>query len=324
MNTTLILFLLLMLVATALLAWGIYAAWLAHRSPESERVARRLRDVIGSETRQADITIVKRRLLGATPELDAFLRRLPGTIFLDRMLMQAGASYLVARLLAMCAGTAIAGTAVLALTGLPSLALLPAALALSSLPVLYLLRARQARLALFERQLPDALDMMSRAIRAGHAFPTALKLVCDEAPAPLSEEFKVAFDEVNFGVAMGDALSNLAQRVPSMDLQYFVVAVLIQRETGGNLTELLSSISAVIRDRLKLAGHVRVLSAEGRMSAWVLCLLPFGAGAMMSAINPDIVQVFIADPGGRKLLGAAGFMMLLGVLAIRKIVRIRM
>jgi len=165
---------------------------------------------------------------------------------------------------------------------------------------------------------------MSRAMRAGHAFPTALKLVADEIAAPLGEEFKAAFDEVNFGVAMGDALGNLAQRVPSMDLQYFVVAVLIQRESGGNLTELLSSIANIIRDRHKLAGQVRVLSAEGRISAWVLCLLPFGAGFMMYLANPGTMGVLWTDPGGRKMLYGALGMMLFGVLAIRKIVRIRM
>ena len=192
------------------------------------------------------------------------------------------------------------------------------------LPLLRLTRARDARMVRFERQLPEALDMMSRAMRAGHAFPTALKLVADEVAAPLCEEFRTAFDEVNFGVSMADALNNLAQRVPSMDLQYFVVAVLIQRESGGNLTELLTSISNIIRDRHKLAGQVRVLSAEGRISAWVLGLLPFGAGSMMALANPETMSVLVNDPIGRQLSGAALGMMGFGVLAIRKIVRIRM
>ena len=324
MNITFLLFVVLLFAAVMLLVWGVWTGWQAHRSPEAERIARRLRAVIGNEARQSDITIVKERRLSENPELDVLLRRLPGVRTLDRMLVQAGSKRLVAGLLALCGG-ALALALLLALVlRLPFPGVLAAAAAGAGLPLLRLNRAREARLAQFERQLPDALDMMSRAIRAGHAFPTALKLVADEVAAPLGEEFKAAFDEVNFGVAMGDALGSLAGRVPSMDLQYFVVAVLIQRESGGNLTELLSSISAIVRDRQKLAGQVRVLSAEGRISAWVLCLLPFGAGAMMTAANPQTMSVLWTDPAGRKMLGAAAVMMVVGVLAIRKIVRIRM
>ena len=324
MDFTFLLFVALLFAALVLLMWGVYAGWLAHRSPEAERIARRLRSVIGNETRQSDITIVKERRLSDNPELDALLRRAPVTRRLDRMLMQAGARQLVSGLLAMCAGCALAGLLLALVLRLPGIAVPVLALGAGSLPLMRLARSRDARLAKFELQLPDALDMMSRAMRAGHAFPTALKLVADEMPAPLGEEFKIAFDEVNFGVAMGDALNALAQRLPSMDLQYFVVAVLIQRESGGNLTELLTSISAIIRDRLKLAGTVRVLSAEGRISAWVLCLLPFGAGAMMTLANPDTMSVLVTDPAGRKMLGMAATMMVVGVLAIRKIIRIRM
>jgi tight adherence protein B len=323
MDTTFLLFVVLIFAAVMLLVWGVYTGWQSHRSPEAERVARRLRGVIGGEARVSDVTIVKERRLSTNPELDVLLRRLPGHRVLDRMLLQAGAQYLLAPLLAMCGAGLLAGLLLAAWLRLPAVGLLALALFCAALPLLHLRRARDARLARFERQLPEALDMMSRAMRAGHAFPTALKLVGDEMGAPLGEEFKAAFDEVNFGVAMGDSLNNLAQRVPSMDLQYFVVAVLIQRETGGNLTELLTSISAIIRDRHRLVGQVRVLSAEGRMSAWVLCLLPFGAGFMMYLANPGTMSVLVTDPEGRKLLGGAAVLMLAGVLAIRKTVRIR-
>ena len=324
MNTTFILFILMLFAAVMLLVWGVYVAWQASRDPEAERVARRLRGVIKSDTRQEDVTITKERRLADSPDLELLLRRVPGVRRLDRMLLQAGSAQLVASLLVVCAaclGTGLVAALVLRLP-LPAVPL--CALGAASLPLLRLVHARDARMVRFERQLPEALDMMSRAMRAGHAFPTALKLVADEVAAPLGEEFKIAFDEVNFGVAMADALHNLAQRVPSMDLQYFVVAVLIQRESGGNLTELLSSISSIIRDRQKLAGQVRVLSAEGRISAWVLGLLPFGAGAMMFAVNPETMRILIDDPVGRQITGAALGMMAFGVLAIRKIVRIRM
>jgi len=324
MDTTFILFILLLFVAVMLLVWGVYTAWQANNNPEAERVARRLRSVIGRETRELDVTIVKERRLSDNPDLEPLLRRLPGVRRLDRMLVQAGSAQKVASLLGVCLAFACGGIVAGLLLRLPFLGLLACALGAAWLPLLRLTRARDARMVRFERQLPEALDMMSRAMRAGHAFPTALKLVADEVAAPLGEEFKTAFDEVNFGVSMGDALNNLAQRVPSMDLQYFVVAVLIQRESGGNLTELLTSISKIIRDRHKLAGQVRVLSAEGRISAWVLGLLPFGAGGMMALANPETMGVLINDPIGRQLSAAALGMMGFGVLAIRKIVRIRM
>lgn len=324
MDITFIVFVVLLFAAVMLLVWGVYVGWRAHRDPEAERIARRLRGVIGGEVREADVTIVKDRRLSDSPDLDAMLRRMPGARRLDRMLMQAGARYLVSALVGMCLACFAAGFLVALWLRVPGLALLPLALAAAGLPLLRLARARVKRMERFEKQLPDALDMMSRAMRAGHAFPTALKLVTDEIPAPLGEEFKVAFDEVNFGVSMADALNNLAVRVPSMDLQYFVVAVLIQRESGGNLTELLASISAIIRERQKLVGQVRVLSAEGRMSAWVLCLLPFGAGIMMYFANPETMGILFTDPAGRKLLGGALVMMAFGLLAIRKVVRIRM
>lgn len=324
MDQTFLLFVALLFAAVLLLVWGVYSAWQAKHSPEAERIARRLRAAIGGEVRATDVTIVKERRLAEGAGMDALLRRVPAMRRLDRMLLQAGASYLVAGLLARCAICFFPGLLLAAWLRLPAAALLPCGCAAASLPLLALARARGARMTRFGRQLPEALDMMARAMRAGHAFPTALKLVGDEVAAPLGEEFKTAFDEVNFGVSMGDALNNLAQRVPSMDLQYFVVAVLIQRESGGNLTELLTSISTIIRDRLKLAGQVRVLSAEGRISAWVLCLLPFGAGAMMYLANPATMGVLVFDPAGRKLSGAALLMMAFGVLAIRKIVRIRM
>ncbi|WP_137174027.1 type II secretion system F family protein [Massilia sp. HP4] len=324
MDTTFILFILMLFAAVMLLVWGVYTAWQASRDPETERIARRLRSVIKSDTRQEDVTITKDRRLSDNPDLEPLLRRLPGARRLDRMLLQAGSAQLVASLLAVCAACLGAGLVAALALRLSLAAVLGCALGAASLPLLRLARARDGRMARFERQLPEALDMMSRAMRAGHAFPTALKLVADEVAAPLGEEFKTAFDEVNFGVSMADALNNLAQRVPSMDLQYFVVAVLIQRESGGNLTELLTSISGIIRDRQKLAGQVRVLSAEGRISAWVLCLLPFGAGFMMYAVNPETMGVLVNDPVGRQLTGAALGMMAFGVLAIRKIVRIRM
>jgi tight adherence protein B len=227
------------------------------------------------------------------------------------------------QLSALMLGCWLGGMVVFAGVPLPFLGRVLLALSCAMLPLLEANRAKQRRLIKIESMLPDALDMMSRAMRAGHAFPTALKMVGDELPDPLGGEFRAVFDEVNFGVSMPDALSNLATRVPSTDLRYFVIAVLIQRETGGNLTDLLTSISAIIRDRLKLLGQVKVMSAEGRMSAWVLGSLPFLVGGAIAVFAPESLMPLFTDPMGRMMLYVSGGLMVVGFFAIRNITQVR-
>ncbi|HHX4174562.1 TPA: type II secretion system F family protein, partial [Burkholderia contaminans] len=165
--------------------------------------------------------------------------------------------------------------------------------------------------------------MISRALRSGHSFTSTLGMVGDEFPDPMGGEFRITFDEVNYGVSLHDALMNLATRVPVQDLRYFVIAVLIQRETGGNLAELLDCISALIRERFKLFDKVRVLSAEGRLSAWILGLLPFGTAAVMALLNREFLSVLWEDPAGIRMVGGMLVSMLFGLFWIRRIVRIR-
>jgi tight adherence protein B len=323
MDSKLILFGILVFVAVGLLVAGIYQSWHSTKGPQAERMARRLRDVIGDERGKRVDSITKERLLSQDPLLQRVLLRTPGVASLDQLLLQSGRRWSAARLVGTMLAAFFCTVIAAAVLGLPWFAWPVAGVIVGALPVMEVNRAKSKRLLKIESQLPDALDLMGRAMRAGHAFPTALKMVGDEMPMPLAGEFRAVFDEVNFGVAMPNALMNLAVRVPSTDLRYVVVAVLIQRETGGNLTELLTSISAIIRDRLKLLGQVRILSAEGRMSAWVLGLLPFGVSGVMFISNPSFLMVLFTDPGGRKMLYAAGFMMLIGVFAIRKVTHIR-
>ena len=165
-------------------------------------------------------------------------------------------------------------------------------------------------------------DVTRAALRAGHAFSSALKMVGDEMPEPVAGEFRITFDELNYGISLQDALQNMATRAPSDDLRYFVIAVLIQRETGGNLTELLDSISALIRARLKLMGTINVLSAEGRLSAWILGLLPFVLAVILNIINPKFMSVLWTDPLGLKLVWVMLVMMVIGIFWMRRVIRI--
>ena len=318
------LFATLIFIAVVLLIEGAYLTWNSSKGPEAERVARRLRVMsAGAHGGEQNISIIKERLLSNTPTMQRILLQMPRVGTLDRLLQQSGLSWSVADLLGISLLAFLLTFFAGSYFAMPMLLRLALASAVAMLPFFYVTRAKGKRLTRIEQQLPDALDLMGRALRAGHAFPTALKMVGDEMNDPLASEFRAAFDEVNFGIAMPDALMNLATRVPSTDLRYFVIAVLIQRETGGNLSELLTSISAIIRDRIKLMGQVRVLSAEGKMSAWVLSLLPFGAALMIQLTNPQFLEVLYTDPAGRKMLVGAGVMMVLGILAMRKIIRIR-
>ncbi|MDZ5635157.1 type II secretion system F family protein [Janthinobacterium sp. GMG1] len=314
---------LLIFLAVMLLVGAVYFNWQS-RGAGAGRVARRLRAMnTASDDAQKTVSITKDRLLSSHAGIQGVLEWLPGVAALDRLLLQSGKDWDVGKLLGYSLLAWLLGLLLGSLSPLPWYLRLLLSLACAALPFLLVLRTKARRQARIELQLPDALDMMSRAMRAGHAFPTALKMVGDEMTGPLADEFRAVFDEVNFGVSMADALSGLAARVPSTDLRYFVIAVLIQRETGGNLTELLGSISAIIRDRLKLMGQVRVLSAEGRMSAWVLGSLPFAAALMMQVTNPEFLSVLYLDSGGRKMVSMAFGMLLIGIVVIRKIVRIR-
>lgn len=313
----------LIFVAVVLFIEGMYLSWNSARGPEAERVARRLRLMTSGANGAQAISITKDRALSQNALLHRLLVQLPRAEALDRLLLQSGRRWNVAQFCGAALLLALFVFLLGAYFGLPLLLRLALAGAAACLPLMDAFRSKDKRLRRIEDQLPDALDLMGRAMRAGHALPTALKMVADEMNDPLASEFRIVFDEVNFGVAMSDALVNLASRVPSTDLRYFVVAVLIQRETGGNLSELLGSISAIIRDRLKLLGQVRVLSAEGKMSAWVLSLLPFAAALMIQLTNPKFLELLYTDPGGRKMITGAAVLMVLGFFVMRKVIRIR-
>lgn len=314
---------LLVFLTVMLLVGAVYVNWQS-RGAGADRVARRLRAMnTASDDAQKIVSITKERPLSAHAGVQGLLEALPGMQWLDRLLLQSGKNWNVGKLLGYCLLGWLAGLLLGSLSPFPWYLRLLLSLFCAALPFLLVNRAKASRLVRIEQQLPDALDMMSRAMRAGHAFPTALKMVGDEMNAPLADEFRIAFDEVNFGIAMPDALMNLATRVPSTDVRYFVIAVLIQRETGGNLSELLDSISHIIRERIKLLGQVRVLSAEARLSAWILALLPFGAAAMIQLTNPTFLELLYRDPGGQKMLGGALLLMLIGICVMRKVIHIR-
>lgn len=316
------LFVLLSFLAVALFLEGSYLAWNAYRGPEAKRIERRLRAMSAGEGAE-QVSIVKKRLLAQTPALERMLLALPRVHQLDRLLLQSGVRLNVAGFFGLTLLSTGIGLGLALAIHLPLFAALAVALALAMLPTFYVYYAKSKRLQTIEAQLPDALDLMGRALRAGHAFSSALKMVGDEMPDPVASEFRITFDEINYGISLQDALTNLATRVPITDMRYFVIAVLIQRETGGNLAELLDNISALIRARLKLLGTVRVLSAEGRLSAWILTILPFALAVLINFINPGFMALLWKDPAGLKLVGTALVLMIVGIFWMWRVIRIR-
>ncbi|MCS6951570.1 MAG: type II secretion system F family protein [Bryobacterales bacterium] len=199
---------------------------------------------------------------------------------------------------------------------------LPVAVAGGSLPLVYVMRRRRRRLRRFEEQFPESLDFLARSLRAGHAFSVSLEMLYKEFQDPLATEFRRTFEEHNLGLPLETALEKLAKRVPLMDVQFLVSAVLLQKRTGGNLAELLDKLAYVIRERFKLRGRIRAVSAHGRMTGYALSAIPVMVGLMMFLVNREWVTFFFTDETGRMMLGLALGLQVLGYAVIKKIVSI--
>jgi tight adherence protein B len=195
----------------------------------------------------------------------------------------------------------------------------PVGLLLGTLPVLFLMQRRSARIKKFEEQFPEALDLLARALRAGHAFQTSLGMVADELHEPVGPEFRKTFDQQNFGLPLRDALFQLSERIPLMDVRFFTTAVLIQRDTGGNLAEILDNLSHVVRERFRIRREIRTKTAHGRFTGLVLLALPAGLGVILTVLNPDHMNLLFNHRIGHMLIGAAIVMQTVGFFWIRKI-----
>ena len=198
-----------------------------------------------------------------------------------------------------------------------------AGFALFFVPFIYVRHKKNQRLKKFEEQFPEAIDLIARALRAGHAFTTGLAMTAEEIPAPVGEEFKLLYDRQNFGMPLPEAMRAFAARIPLIDARFFVTAVLTQRETGGNLSEVLDNLSSVIRERFKVKRQVRVLTAHGRITGWILSALPPSLAAAMFVISPQQMLILTQDTLGVQMIIAGLTLQVLGTLVIRKLVNIR-
>ena len=314
----------LVFLAVLLLLEGAYLFWKSYKGPEAKKIQTRLRALSASLDNSKQSQLLKQRMLSEVPAIERILLNMSRAQRLDRFILQAGLTWTVSRLVLSCAAIGVIACLVMVYGAHQSLLLSGLVGAgFAATPLLYVSHLRSKRLGKFERQLPDALDLITRALRSGHAFSSALQMVGDEMAEPIAEEFRIVHDEVNFGVALQQALTNLSERVPLTDLRYFIVSVLIQRESGGNLTEVLSNLSRLIRERLKLLSKVKILSSEGRLSAWILGLMPFALAGAMYLVNPGFMAPLWNDPIGISIIKYMLILMVLGIFILRKIIRIR-
>jgi tight adherence protein B len=313
---------LLVFVAVVLVCEAAYLVWRSKKGTHARQVQRRLDLLARMHRTETGRILLKQGKLGESL-FDRLLGQARLAHTLQRYLAQAGLPWSVATLV--LSSIALAGMGL----GLAHLAHQPfatgglAALVLGALPLAWVMQVRHRRLRKLQQQLPEALELITRALRAGHAFPSGIQMLSEEMNDPIAGEFRVVHEQVTYGVSIQQALTNLCERVPLTDLRYFVVAVLIQRQSGGNLTEVLGNLSKLIRERLKLLARVRVLSSEGRLSAWVLAVLPFGIGALLNVVNPEFMQPLWNDPIGITMLKTLAVMMMLGIIVLVKIIKIR-
>ena len=303
-------------VLTLTVILGAY--WLFEVRPEQARRARLLNRLGGIPPERIDHPVLVKALAGRSQDPGRFgAYRLRAARALRAAGVQDGS-----RVLARIGGTALAAAAVGLATGAPPLVVMALALAAATAPLAWFRHRRQQRLNALEEMLPQAIDLLVRALRAGHAFSSAAAMVAEELPDPIASEFRTMHEQQNFGMPVPDVLREFAERAPLQDVRFFVTAVLIQRETGGNLSQVLENLAAVTRDRFRVRRQLQVMTAQGRMTGWILSLFPLLLAAFLLFWAPSHAALLVNDPLGNKLLIAAGTLQLIGIFTIRRIVRV--
>jgi tight adherence protein B len=269
-----------------------------------------------------ELSVLREVTFSSIPALDTFLRHNRLATGLCLLIDQSGLQWTIGRvvfstLVMICVG-ALLGNWWIA----PGLLGWAPGLALGAAPYVFLLKKREWRFRRITQQLPEAIDLMSSGLRAGQALASTVETVAKEADDPLASEFRRAAVEQSFGLPFRDAMLNLRSRTPVPDLQFLVAAILVQKETGGNLAQILDKTSRMIRERMRVAGEMRIRTAQGRITGWVLCALPFAMFIGMNLLHPGYGRVLFENPLGRTMLTYAGILMVIGVFLIRRIVNI--
>ena len=295
---------------------------------ERKAQARVLRDRLSAsqqpdEQATPDVALLRDELLSRIPAFDTFLRRSERISVLQKMLAQGNVDVRAGNFLVLCVGAAVILAIVAAIAGGNLLFAWAGALIGFFIPYAYASHMRNKRFQKFEEKFPEAIDTLARAVRAGHAFTTALEMIANEVSEPVAGEFRQLYEEQKFGLPVRDALINLAERIPLVDVKFFVTAVMLQRETGGNLAEILDNLSYLIRERFKILRQVRVHTAQGRLTMVLLMALPPTIVVVMTLLNPGFIRPLFTDPIGHALIVGGITLQTMGYFVIRKIIRIQ-
>ncbi len=306
----------ILVVALALLGGGGRRENVVRRRLEAiERGVRRGHD-------SAQLRLIRDEMMSDVPTIHRLLLHWSWARRLRELIAQAGLDWKPGRLIVLSAVLGVGAYLVLRFFYHSVILAILASAVAALLPIAYVAIKRSRRLRAFEKNFPDAIDLLGRAVRAGHAFTTGLEMIATELPEPVAGEFRTTFDEQNFGLPLRDALLNLTERIPIIDVRFFVTALLIQKETGGNLAEILDNLAHVIRDRFRILGEVRIRTAQGRLTAGILVALPPFMILILRVMNPDYVNLLFTDPWGPYLLGGAALLQIIGSLMLWKIVNI--
>jgi len=315
----------LVFVFALFLVLGAYL--IATHGTDKKRMAlqKRLNEALlhSAQTDDIDVVLARNELMSEIPWVNRTLVNLQAALQLKRMLDQADLHITPSRLLMFSFMAGMLGALAASVLTIFIPLMIMAGVICAAIPLVHVWYRRKKRFDAFLEQLPDALDLISRALSAGHAFSEALHMVSLEMPEPVATEFRKAYEEQNLGLSVKLALENLTQRMPLLDLKMCVTAVLIQRETGGNLAEILEKVSYTIRERFRIMGDLKTLTTSSRLSAWLLCGLPIFVAIAVTVMNPDYMSVLWRDPRGHYLIAAALLLQITGMLIVRKILQIK-
>ncbi|MEJ2282956.1 MAG: type II secretion system F family protein [Desulfobacterales bacterium] len=310
------------LISLFLIEFGFYT-YRSIRYPNRSRIRKRLQQLSTENTSVEQPDILRKKVLSEIGFLNTWLVLVPGIKSLNRLIDQANSSYSVSFYILISLFVAMTAAIGSSIVSNNLLVPLLGGSMLGAVPFLVLGMKKKRRIATFQKQLPEALELIARALKAGHAFTSGIKLAAGEFKDPLGSEFQATLDEINFGISVADAFKNMSNRIDCQELRFFVVSVILQRETGGNLAEIIEGLSQLIRDRFKFEGKIRVLSAEGRLSAAILVALPLIIALFIHMISPNYLQPLFTDPSGKIAAVAALAGMAFGIVFIKHMIKIR-
>jgi len=314
----LLIFLALVFGAVFMLTQAIALLIFGTGRQESRKLKQRLGNLADEPQSIQQTSLVREKYLKHLSPIEIWMESLPGMMWLELFIERSGHALPAYRLILLSVLLGLLGSGLAGILNYHGLIILAVAVILTALPTLKLKRDLSKRFAKFEEQLPEALDVMTRALRAGYPFNETLHLVASDMDNPIAGEFRIVFEEVNFGVDMSLALRNLVERIPSTSLMAIATSILVQRETGGNLAETFENIGKLIRERFKFQRRVLTLTAESRMAALILSMIPFALFAMMSLTNPDYLSDLTHDPLGKKMLAYGIGLFIIGNFWMRK------